>query len=104
MPRTVAAMTRRDDRIWVGPFDPLPYCLAQRQPASRYYFIVPWTAKPEIRRRIVDDIADAAPELIVIENQGVFGLGRVLPELSDTIAKNYHLSRSYEGLEFYAGN
>jgi hypothetical protein len=102
--RTVAAMTRPDDRIWVGPYDPLPYCLAQRQPASRYYFILPWTAKPEVRRQIIDDIADASPKLIVIEDRGVFGLGRLLPELRNTIAKNYHPSRSYEGREFYARN
>jgi hypothetical protein len=102
--RTVATMTHPDDRIWVGPYDPLPYCLARRQPASRYYFVLPWTAKPEVRRQVVDDIAAASPKLIVIEDRGVLGLRRLLPELRNTIAKSYHPSRSYEGLEFYARN
>jgi hypothetical protein len=103
----IAAATQSEDRIWVGPFDPIQYCLAQRAPTSRYYFILPWTAKADVRREIVDDIVTSSPRLIVIgdyDDDGPFGLQQLLPELRGVIAQRYHLSTLHGGASFFERN
>jgi hypothetical protein len=103
----IAAMTRPDDRVWAGPFNPLRYCLAQRQPASRYYFILPWTAKAEVRQEIVADIVKSPAKLIAIDHMDSdshFGVRHLLPELRDVLAKNYHFTHTRRGTDFYVRN
>jgi hypothetical protein len=100
----IASMTSTTDRVWVGPSNPLAYCQAQRLPASRYYFVAPWTAKPAVRQQIIADITNTAPKLVVLEHQGEFGALRVMPELLDLVAKNYHVSRTMSGVTFYERN
>ena len=105
--KDIAALTRPGDRVWTGPFSPLRYCLAQRQPASRYYFILPWTAKAEVRQEIVEDIVRSSPKLIAIDHidsEDQFGVRRLLPGLRDIIAKNYHFARTRRGTDFYLRN
>ena len=34
-------VSQPQDEVWAGPFAPFVYCLAQRRPASRYYFVLP---------------------------------------------------------------
>jgi hypothetical protein len=102
----IAAMTAADDRVWTGPFNPLRYCLAQRRPASRYYFILPWTAKAQIRREIAADIAASAKLIAIdhIEDDSNSSLLRLLPELGGVIAKDYHFIGTRRGTYFYARN
>jgi hypothetical protein len=103
----IAAMTSPGDHVWTGPFSPLRYCLAQRQPASRYYFILPWTAKAEVRRQIVNDIVESSPKLIAIdhiESDSEFGVRRLLPQLLEVIAENYHFNGTRRGTDFYVRN
>jgi len=100
----IARVSLPDDRIWVGPFNPLSYCLAERQPASRYYFILPWTAKTGVRRQIITDIVKTQPRLIVLNEGEAPGIAQLLPELRGIVAKRYHVIRSYGSLVFYQRN
>ena len=100
----IVSATSPEDHIWVGPFDPLAYCLAQRRPASRYYFLTPWTAKAEVRREIMADIARTAPKLVILVPSGPYGISQVLPELLGLVAKKYHATGTHDGLVFYQRN
>jgi len=100
----IARATRPEDRIWVGPFNPLAYCLAERQPASRYYFILPWTAKTEVRQRIIADIAGTQPRLIVLNERDEFDISQTLPELFAIVSQRYHPIRTYGDTVFYERN
>ena len=100
----IARATRPEDRVWVGPFNPLAYCLAERQPASRYYFILPWTAKTEVRQRIIADIAGTQPQLIVLNERDEFDISQTLPELFAVVSQRYHPIRTYGDTVFYERN
>lgn len=100
----IASETNRGDRVWVGPFRPLSYCLAQRLPASRYYFILPWTATDEVRRQVIADISRSPPNLIVIDDTGGFQLAQILPEMSTLLAMRYHTTQIIGGAIFYRRN
>jgi hypothetical protein len=98
--KAIAAMTRPSDRIWVGAFSPESYCLTQREPASRYYFILPWTAKDEVRRQIVADIETVPSKLVVVQG-GPYKAWRLLPELQGLLARDYRFAGSFGGAAFY---
>jgi hypothetical protein len=100
----IARATRPEDRVWVGPFDPVAYCLAERQPASRYYFILPWTAKTEVRQRIIADIAGTQPRLVVLNERDEFDIWQTLPGLFAIISQRYHPIRTYGDTVFYERN
>jgi hypothetical protein len=100
----IARATRPEDRVWVGPFNPVAYCLAQRQPASRYYFILPWTAKTEVRQRIIADIAVTRPRLIVLNERDEFDISKTLPEVVAIVSRRYHPIRTFGGAVFYERN
>ena len=100
----IARATRPEDRVWIGPFDPVAYCLAERQPASRYYFILPWTAKTEVRQRIIADIAGTQPKLIVLTEHDEFDISQTLPELFAVVSQRYHPIRTYGDAVFYERN
>ena len=80
------------------------YCLAQRQPASRYYFILPWTAKTEVRQRIIADIAETQPRRIVLDERNEYGISQTLPELFAIVSRRYHPIRTYGDTVFYERN
>ena len=100
----ITQVTTPRDRIWVGPFHPLSYCLAGRQPASRYYFILPWTAKARVRRQIVADIGRTQPRLIILNERDPPSVAQLMPQLLRIVATRYHVIRTYGSLVFYQRN
>lgn len=95
----IAAMTSPSDRVWVGPGKPLGYCLAQRRPSSRYYFIMPWTAKPEVTAQILHDVALPTTKLIVLFEDP--RLQDMLPGLDAVLAQHYRPAGIHGGARFY---
>ncbi len=79
-------VTRPQDEVWAGPFTPFIYCLAQRRPASRYYFVLPWTAKPEVRGEIVRDILAKRPVIVIDRSVFAFDIEKLVPGI-DRILK-----------------
>lgn len=101
----VASATSDKDLIWIGPSNPMVYCLANRRPASRYYFILPWTAKATVRQQIVADITRRAPKLLVLDGyKRELSVSQVLPELLGVVSKHYHAIETYGSLTFYQRN
>lgn len=82
-----------EESIWVGPHEANIYCISHRRPASKYYFILPWIARPEVVQDIVEDlVGQGAPRCIVdvsrFNNASPRGLETVLPEF-DSLVKDY---------------
>lgn len=87
----VRQMSAPGETVWVGPFDPFIYCMAQRRPASRYYFLLPWTAKPEVRREVLRDIEAKRP-IIVIQPLSWLRIDDVLPGLAPVLKADYRVA------------
>lgn len=96
----VERSTAPGDRVWAGPYAPWVYCLSGRQPASRYYFIVPWTAKPEVRQALMADLRRSPPKIFV-DNASLGPLPRVVPGAVSFLIENYRLAGSYGGSTIY---
>lgn len=82
-----------EESIWVGPHEANIYCISHRRAASKYYFILPWIARPEVVQDIVEDLrGEDAPRCIVDVSQfndaSTRGLETVLPEF-DSLVKDY---------------
>jgi hypothetical protein len=92
----VAAALRRisrpQDEVWAGPFAPFVYCLSQRRPASRYYFVLPWTDKAEVRREISRDILAKSPVIVIDRSIRAFDIDKLLPELGPILKQGYQPS------------
>jgi hypothetical protein len=62
----IQALTAPDERIFVAPFDQYVYLAADRMPASRYSYYLPWhAADPRIRAELLEDLRRARPPLVV---------------------------------------
>jgi hypothetical protein len=82
--------TRAQDSIWVAPWRPNVYCLSARESATRFYFILPWTAQARVKAEIMLDLARNKPEFIVDVSGGPYSLTDMLPPLRELLAANYH--------------
>ncbi len=98
---TVTRLSQPDDRIWVAPFLPNVYCLAGRRPASRYYFILPWTLRPDVRRRLLDELRMHPPRVLVDASNAQFALDRMLPEIRPLLEAEYVLVERQRGVAIY---
>jgi len=58
--------TTNDQRVLIYPFDPNAYCLSERLPASKHYFMMPWTINDDVVKDIIDDINSKKAKLIVV--------------------------------------
>lgn len=97
----IRALTQNSDTVWIGPFDPLSYCLSGRTPASKYYFVLPWTAKPSVREVILSDIRTRAPKLVIDESTSEFVLWDLVPGLQSHLSSQYRLVETSFGAHFY---
>ena len=62
---TIRARTAEGDPIWVFPHESTLYLFADRRSASRYPFLLPWTASPRVLAGVVRDLAAHPPRWIV---------------------------------------
>lgn len=89
----VVAHASAADTIWAGPHDPNVYCLAHRRPASRFYFILPWTATPEVRHELAAQLAFRPPAVIVDRGEWLgnpaAALAMVARDLAPLLAQDY---------------
>ena len=85
----VSGLTQPHERVWVVPFNPNVYCLSNRRPASRYYFVLPWTLKPDVRREIMHDLRARPPRVVVEGSWGKSMLPRLFPEVLPWLQANY---------------
>ena len=100
--QAVRRHTQPDDLIWVGPYDPVIYGLTQRTPASRYYFILPWTAKPEVVSELLADLKTKQPVLMIVANhKSPLPLNRLLPGIDEFLADRYLLRMRIKGTLIY---
>jgi hypothetical protein len=82
------------ESIWVGPFDPNVYCVTKRRSASRYYFILPWVAKPGVREALLSDIERNRPTLILDLSSATESTRELLPGLEALLAARYVLAEA----------
>ncbi len=67
--RTIKKMTRREDPIFVGPYAPLYYFLADRRNATRHDLLFPGhTASESIQKEVIADLDAAKVKVCVIDN------------------------------------
>lgn len=97
----VDAMTEPGDKIWVGPIDPQAYLAAQREPASRYAFYLPWlAASPEISQGLIRDLETTQPPVIVMplnaaiirfsgSSRQIYSVRNYAESLADFLANDY---------------
>ncbi len=86
---TLARVTAPGERVWAGPFSPYLYCLSQRQPATRFYFILPWTNKPEVRAEMLRDIAAKRPVVVIDRSVRKFDIDQLFPEIGPVLKSGY---------------
>ncbi|WP_417069632.1 hypothetical protein [Niveibacterium terrae] len=89
-----------DEPIWVAPFAPNVYCLSSNPPASRYYFVLPWTAKPQVQQQIMEDL-QAKPPRIVVEVKRGFTLAQVMPRAMRWLERSYVLVEAQGGANIW---
>ena len=64
----IRSETAPDEPIWVFPHESTLYLFADRRSASRYPFLLPWTASPRVLAGVVGDLAARPPRLVVYTN------------------------------------
>lgn len=97
----VVRYTSADDTIWVGPFKPNVYCISQRKPASRFYFLLPWIMKPGVETAVLRDFSQNPPRMIVDTSNKLFSLEKLAPRLASEIELNYRLVGQDAGVRYY---
>lgn len=60
--------TPKDDRIWIFPHESTIYLFADRKNASRYPFLLPWTASKNALEQIINDLETTQPKFVVYSN------------------------------------
>jgi hypothetical protein len=102
--RIVAGVERYStpaERIWVAPFSPNVYCLSGRSPASRYYFVLPWIAKPDMQAELMRDLRARPPALIVELLHSGYSLDALVPDAWCWMQRNYRLVETRETVRFW---
>ncbi len=61
----IVSYTAPSDTIWVGPHEPNIYCLAERRPASRFTYVLPWHPLDAQRAELLADLQRVAPLAVV---------------------------------------
>jgi hypothetical protein len=102
--RIIASRTTAHETIWIGPYSPVFYCLTNRAPASRYYFLLPWTSRDDVRRTVLSDLNRAKPKLIIDIVEEDQRLAAVFPEIVPVLARDYHLDQAAFDALIYVRN
>jgi len=90
-----------NETIWIGPFEPNAYCLSKRPSATKYYFILPWMVKPEVREELVKEITVNRPKLIVDLSNPTYSLKELVPDLDRLIQEKYALVEHHDGAGYF---
>lgn len=98
--KTIQAIIPEDNTIWVAPFEPNIYCFTQKESVSRYYFILPWIAKPEVQEEILGSLKHNKPYLIVVLKNS-YSLENLVPGIAHLIQQRYYLAKSDNYAEYY---
>ena len=94
--------TGLNDQIMILPGRAIDYCLINRIPATKYYFIQPWFENESMKNTIVLDIARKKATLLAIRKE--FELNPDYKNINETIKKYYYLDRNaplHESYSFY---
>jgi MFS family permease len=102
--RLIVAHSAAGDAVWVAPFNPSLYCLADRRPASKYYFVLPWTRKADVLAQVGRDLVQNRPQLIADVSDGLYSLQTIVPDAQGIIDRGYHLLAQEPGLKLYERN
>jgi hypothetical protein len=98
----VRTLVKPDQAIWAVPFTPGIYCLADRPSATRFYFILPWLAKPEVQRETIATLERHPPVLIVDESHADGVMEALLPGYDDFLKRRYTLLETLDDTRLYA--
>lgn len=93
--------TSTQDFIWVAPWRPNVYCLSSRESASRFYFVLPWTAQDRVRDEIMSDLERRKPKVIVDVSDYQYSLARIFPQLPQWLAASYHAPIRTQAAVYY---
>jgi hypothetical protein len=99
--RVVAALTAPHDRVWMGPFEPYAYLVAQRNPSSSIWYVFPWLAdSPNVMQQLTGDLQAAPPPVVVFDADRQIPWYFSLPPPSEYAAPVYaFLERNYVPLD-----
>ncbi|GAB4298126.1 MAG: hypothetical protein Kow0090_13490 [Myxococcota bacterium] len=104
--KTIEESSLEGAKIWVGPHDPVVYCITRREPASRFFFILPWTAKEVVKKELVADFELKKPALIIDRTDWSpflpAALNEILPQFDEVMDKNYFKIAIFDGAVVYA--
>ena len=100
MANFVKERTKEYDTILAYPGDPGLYCLAKRRPASKFYFLAPWLASPEIINTVVRDIKIHKPKMIILRQD--FENDQSFSAIHEAIRARYQQYKGREDLSQYA--
>jgi hypothetical protein len=94
--------TRLNDQVMILPGRAIDYCLINRIPATKYYFIQPWFENDLMKSTIVQDIAREKASLLAVRKE--FELNPAYKNINETIKKYYYLDQNaplHESYSFY---
>jgi hypothetical protein len=94
--------TGLNDQVVILPGRAIDYCLINRIPATKYYFIQPWFENELMKSTIVQDIAREKASLLAVRKE--FELNPAYKNINETIKKYYYLDRNaplHESYSFY---
>jgi hypothetical protein len=100
MANFVKERTKVYDTILAYQGDPGLYCLAERRPASKFYFLAPWLASPEIINTVVRDIKMQKPKMIILRQD--FENDHSFNAIHEEIRARYQKYKGREDLSRYA--
>jgi len=97
----IARHSAAGERIWVAPFAPSVYCLSGRRSASRFYFVLPWVAKPAVRAEVMRDLRAQPPTLIVELTASGYSLDAMVPAVRPWLQQDYALAETSATARFW---
>jgi len=97
----IARHSAAGERIWVAPFAPSVYCLSGRASASRFYFVLPWVAKPSVRAEVMRDLRARPPTLIVEVTNSGYSLDALVPAARPWLQQDYVLAETSADTRFW---
>ncbi len=91
-----------NDKVMILPGRAIDYCLINRIPATKYYFIQPWFENELMKSTIVQDIVREKASLLAVRKE--FELNPAYKNINETIKKYYYLDQNaplHESYSFY---
>ncbi len=100
----IRTLSAPGDPIWVGPHAAPLYAIADRKPASRHIFLLPWVAGAQARAELLEDFRHNRPELIVDVsswNPRIPPLRTFVPEIGPLLDVSYEPVSEISGVRLF---